>query len=68
MEPGDGTVEAIIKIGNQVSLLLVQFERNRVGVKAKSHSHYREEYPNAVPINRHEAVFNIGRNRAAEVS
>ena len=48
MEPGDGTVEAIIKIGNQVSLLLVQFERNRVGVKAKSHSHYREEYPNAV--------------------
>ena len=32
-----GTVEAIIKTGNQVSLLLVQFEHDRVGVKAKSH-------------------------------
>ena len=62
------TVKAIIKTGNQVSLLLVQFEHDRVGVKAKSHSHYREEHPNAVPINRHEAVFNNGRNRAAEVS
>ena len=31
-------------------------------------SHYQREYPNAVPISRHEAVFNIGRNKAAEVS
>ena len=63
-----GTMEAIIKTGNQVSLLLVQFQHDHVGVKAKSHSHYREQHPNAVPINRHETVFNIGRNRAAEVS
>ena len=44
-----GTVEAIIKIGNQVSLLLVQFERDRVGVKAKSHSHYRRSTPMLYP-------------------
>ena len=29
-----GTVEAIIKTGNQVSLLLVQFQHDHVGVKA----------------------------------
>ena len=63
-----GTVEAIIKTGNQVSLVLVKFEHDRVGMKAISNNHYREQHHNAVPINRHEAVFNIGRNKAAEVS
>lgn len=63
-----GTVEAIINTCNQVTLILVKFEHAHVGVKAISHSHYREQYPSAVPISRHEAVFNIGRNRAAEVS
>ena len=63
-----GTVETIIKTGNQVSLLLVQFQHDHVGAKVKSHSHYWVQHPNAVPINRYEAVFNIGRNRAAEVS
>ena len=63
-----GTVEAIIKTGNQVTLVLVKFEHSRVGMNAISHSHYRERHPNAVPISRHEAVFNIGRNKAAEVS
>ena len=52
-------MEAIINTSNQVSLLLVQFENERVGVKAISLSHYREQHSNAVPINRHEAVFNI---------
>ena len=63
-----GTVEAIIKTGNQVSLVLVSFHRQRVGVKAISRSHYRTQHPRAVPISRHEAVFNIGRNKAAEVT
>ena len=63
-----GTVEAIIKTGNQVSLVLVSFHHQRVGVKAISRSHYRTQHPRAVPISRHEAVFNIGRNKAAEVT
>ena len=63
-----GIVKAIIKTSNQVSLILVKFEHNHVGIKAISHSHYREQYPKIVPISRHEAVFNIGRNKAAEVS
>ena len=62
-----GTVEAIIKTGNQVSLVLVKFEHECVGMKAISNNHYREQHHNAVPTNRHEAVFNIGRNKAAEV-
>ena len=31
-------------------------------------SHYRDQYPSAVPISRHEAVFNIGKKKTAEVS
>ena len=63
-----GTVEAIISTENQVTLVLVSFDHERVGVTAISHSHYRSQHPCAVPISRHEAVFNIGRNKAAEVS
>ena len=37
-------------------------------MKAISNSHYQEHHHNAVPINRHEALFNIGRKKAAEVS
>ena len=48
--------------------MLVKFDVERVGVAAIRNSHYRREYPDAVPIGRHEAVFSIGRNKAAEVS
>jgi len=63
-----GTVEGVIKTGTKVSVILVRFEHECVGVKAISQSHFRQQYPNAVPIKMHEAVFNIGRNKAAEVS
>lgn len=63
-----GIVEAIIKTGSEVSLVLVKFDVERVGINAISRSHYQNQHPNAVPIARHEAVFNIGRSKAAEVS
>ena len=63
-----GAVEAIIKTGKKVTVLLVKFEHKHAGLKAISHSHYQEQHPNAVPISRHEVVFNIGRNKSAEVS
>ena len=63
-----GTVEAIIKTGSEVTVVLVKFDAERVGIRAIANSHYRREYPYCVPVCRHEAVFNIGRNRAAEVS
>ena len=63
-----GSVEGIIRTANQVILVLVKFDVQSVGATAISCSQYQTEYPNAVPISRHEAVFNIGRNKAAEVS
>ena len=63
-----GTVEAIIRTANEVSLVLVKFDHSRVGATAIAKSHYRDQYPGAVPISRHEAVFNIGRNKTAQVS
>ena len=63
-----GTVQAIIKTGSEVTLVLVKFEHSRVGVKAIVQSQFRTEHPHAVPISRHQAVFCIGKNKSAEVS
>ena len=63
-----GTVQAIIKTGTDVTLVLVKFDHSRVGVKAIAQSHYRSQYSEAEPISRHEAVFWIGKNKAAQVS
>ena len=63
-----GTVEAIIKAGNDITSVLIQFDAERVGTTARQNSHYNSKYPNVVPISQHEAVFSIGRNKAAEVS
>ena len=43
-----------------------QTDEDRNAAIAKSH--YRDQYPSAVPIARHEAIFTIGRNKAVEVS
>ena len=58
-----GTVKAITKTGSEVTLVLVKFDVERVGIAAMRNSHYRREYPDAVPIGRHEAVFSIGRTK-----
>ena len=63
-----GTVQAIIKTGSEVTLVLVKFHHSRVGAKAIAQSQYRSQHPEAVPVSRHEAVFCTGKNKAAEVS
>ena len=63
-----GTVQAIIKTGSEVTLVLVKFDHSWVGTKAVAQSQYHSQYPEAVPISRHKAVFCIGKNKAAEVS
>jgi ATP-dependent exoDNAse (exonuclease V) alpha subunit len=63
-----GTVQAIIKAGNEMTFVLVKFDHSRVGTKAIAQSQYRSQHPEAVPISRHEAVFCISKNKAAEVS
>ena len=61
-------IEDIIKTGNEVTLLLIKLDHSRVGMKAIAQSQYRNEHPQAVRISRHEAVFYIGKNKAAEAS
>ena len=56
-----GTVEAIVKTGSEVTLVLVRFDHSQVGSKAIAQSQYRNQHPEAVPISRHEAVFCIGK-------
>ena len=63
-----GTVQDIIKTGSEVTLVLVKFDHSRVGITAIAQSQYRSQYPEAVPISRHEAVFFIGKNKAAEAN
>lgn len=63
-----GLVTAIIKHQNTVLSILVTFNNPRIGAKAIAQSHYRRDYPTAVPIQRYEAVFSIGKNKAAQVS
>ena len=55
-----GTVSHIVILANTVVNILVEFDDPKIGVKAKRMSHYRQDYPNSVPISRHEASFNIG--------
>ena len=62
------TVQAIIKTGSEVTLVLVKFDHSRVGTKAIAQSQYHSQHPEAIPISRHAAVFYIGKNKAAEVS
>ena len=51
-----------------MTLVLVKFHHSRVGVTAIVQSQDRSQYPEAVPISRHEAVFFIGKDKAAEAS
>ena len=58
-----GTVSHIVVLADRVITILVEFDNPKVGVKAKRLSHYRENHPNAVPVNRHEIAFGIGRRK-----
>ena len=57
------TVSHIVVLADTVITILVAFDNPKVGVKAKRLSHYRENHPNAVPVNRHEIAFDIGRRK-----
>ncbi len=63
-----GTVSGLITTENQVTTILVKFSSDRVGAAVIRKSHYRLDYPDSVPIIRHEATFRIGRNKTVEAS
>ena len=52
-----GRVVCIKMVNNRVETILVNFDDSRVGQKATTKSQYRLEYPEAVPIVRHEVTF-----------
>ena len=63
-----GTVSHIVIVADTVVNILVVFDDPRIGVKAKRLSQYRQNYPNSVPISRHEAIFNIGIRKCISAS
>ena len=63
-----GRVVHICLVENSVNAILVNFDNKTVGKKAMQGSQYKQNYPNAVPISRIEARFNIGRRNAVSAS
>ena len=63
-----GTVSHIVILADNVVNILVEFDDPKIGVKAKRLSQYRQNYPNSVPISRHEASFNIGVRKCINAS
>jgi hypothetical protein len=59
-----GSVVGIDSIDDIVHAILVQFDSRRVGIKAIAESQYRQTYPTAVPIKRHDVKFYTGRGDA----
>ena len=64
-----GKVEGIEKRANgQVITVLVKFDNADVGKRAIATGQWRDKYPSAVPIVRHESKFEKAKNKGAQVS
>ncbi len=59
-----GSVVGFDSKRNQVTAILVKFDHERVGSKARAASQYKRRNPEAVPIFKHEASFQVGRGRS----
>ena len=59
-----GKVLHIVLLANSVTTILVEFDSQDIGRKAKQESHFKQDYPTAVPISRVESRFNIGNRNA----
>ena len=59
-----GKVLHIALLANSVTTILVEFDNQEIGRRAKQESHFKQDYPTAVPISRVESRFNIG-NRSS---
>jgi hypothetical protein len=61
-------VNIVMNSHGDIDMILVKFDRSRVGVKASSESFHARQFPGAVPIKRHEVRFNVGRRKGAEMT
>ena len=62
-----GEVIHIATNNNKATHILVQFDNPEVGAKAKHANHYRN-YPDTVPLTRHERVFLTKGKRGSEIT
>ena len=64
-----GEVVHIVSSNNDtVTHILVKFDHPNVGIKAKQISQFRQRYPTAVPLKKHEAVFLAEGKRGSEIT
>ena len=56
-----------IKTGSEVTLVLVKFDHFRVVTTAIALSQYHSQYPQAVPISRHEAASVLHWNKTKQL-
>ena len=52
----------------QVTRILVNFDNERVGLKAIQSSPYRTAFPHSVPLSKHEVVFRTKGKRGSEIT
>ena len=63
-----GTIEHVITNDkNEVTVILVHFDTANVGVKCIQTSAYKQSYPNAVPICKHEVQFLARRKKVLKL-
>ena len=64
-----GTIKHVITNDkNEVTVILVHFDTTSIGVKCIQTSAYKQSYPNAVPICKHEVQFLARRKKGAEIN
>ena len=64
-----GEVKAFIRNQNDIiCIILVEFDNDKVGTKARKSSEYRTTYPKAVPVERHKAQYQKQDKIGAEVT
>ena len=64
-----GEVVHIVTNGNnKVTHILVKFDSSKVGSKAKQSSPFRNMFPDAVPLVRHETIFLARGRRGSEIT
>ena len=61
-------VHVVTNSNNDVTTVLVKFDNSLVGSKAAQQSIYRNTYPAAVPICKHEVVFLAKGRRGSEIT
>jgi len=54
---GGEVVHVVTSNDDKITHILVKFDNQDVGAKAKQSSQYRHQYTDAVPLIKHEAVF-----------